>query len=649
MSWLEAVPPALAFLAVLLLPGVPVAAVLGARGITFFAVSITSSIASIAVAGVVGAFLHMPWGPWAPFVIAVPVALIGWLLRRWWLLRMPATATGEWGRPLAASALGLVVAGVVIGIPLLHGLHSPDALAQTPDVSYHLNAVRRILDTGNASTFAMTLASPGSAMTFYPNAWHAAVALVVQLTGAQIVVATNASAIATCCFVWPLGCLFLARQLFGTSALPQLLTGVLSAAFAAFPLLIMEYGVLYPFLLGIALTPIAFGLLVAAVGKAQQPGLEPPARWLLLAWAFVGIAIAQPSGVMTVVALAFPLLGHVLIEYLLRLRGTAQAARRAWSAVAAFVVGWAVLAYVWYKVSEYTGANYTVPYQDALHALKEAVLNAPLQRPAAIAASILMVVGILVAVWYRRQAWLVGSWLITVVMFIFATAWHVGKLRSTVVGSFYNTSSRLASVLVLAALPLAVLGAMFLLRLLQRALRRVPGSPWLPSAAVALLIAALIPLTQGPSIAAVRDVITATYRFNSTSPLLSPDERAMFELVKVKTPKDAVVAGNPWNGSGLVYAYTDRAALFPHIRGTWTPDQLVLAKGFASATPQVCAAVGRLGVSYVLDFGDHYLTPGNPRTRQYPGFDDLATSPALTLVAQHGTAKLYKVTRCPSN
>ncbi|HWU45208.1 MAG TPA: DUF6541 family protein [Humibacter sp.] len=633
-------------MAVLLVPGIPVAVALGARGITFVAVSVTSSVSAVAASALAAPYLHIPWRPWTPLVVALPISLLGWLLRRWWLRRIAPARTPEWGRPLVASAIGIVVAGVVIGASLLQGIHSPEAIAQTPDVTFHLNSVRQILDTGDASTLAMNVASRAVTTVFYPNAWHAIVASAVQLTGAPLVVAANASTFVICCFVWPVGCVFLSRQLFGTAALPQILTGILSAAFAAFPLLMVEYGVLYPYLLAIALVPIAFGLLVAALGKADREGLERPAQWLVLAWAFVGIAVAQPSGVMTIAALAFPLTAQVLIE---RLRRGRRPVRRRVLAVVLFAIGWALIAIAWIKISAITGSNYTVPYETIWHALGEALLNAPLQRPAAIAASVLMLVGIAVAIAYRRHAWLVGSWLVSVVMYMIVAGWYVGKLRSTVVGSYYNTSSRLASVLVLLAVPLAVLGATFLLRWLQRLLRRVPHTPWLPAAASAVLIVALIPLTQGSSIAAVRNVIAATYRFGGNSALLSPDERAMFDIVAAKTPEDAVIAGNPWNGSALVYAYTDRRALFPHIRGSWTPDQLLLARGFASATPQVCAAVERLGVSYVLDFGDRYLTPGNPRTRQYPGLDHLATSPALTLVAQHGTAKLYKVTRCPSN
>jgi len=298
-----------------------------------------------------------------------------------------------------------------------------------------------------------------------------------------------------------------------------------------------------------------------------------------------------------------------------------------------------------------------------LQALVEALTNAPLQRPSAVVISVLMVVGIIVIfVRQRDLIWLVGSWLMAVMLFVFATAVEYGPLRTALVGAWYNNLPRLAALLAITALPFAVLGAAWILRLIGTAIsgqRNNASQPtrmplahgtrgWTAIGVTVVLIFALIPITHGAPIATVRGVITTVYRFNASSPLLSPDERAMFDTVKKVTPRDAVVAGNPWNGSALVYAYANRRALFPHIRGNWTSDQLALAKGFASGTPAVCAAIHRLGVTYALDFGSNYLTPDNPRTKEYPGFGGLAKSRVLSLVAQDGTAKLYKVTGCPS-
>ena len=51
---------------------------------------------------------------------------------------------------------------------------------------------------------------------------------------------------------------------------------------------------------------------------------------------------------------------------------------------------------------------------------------------------------------------------------------------------------------------------------------------------------------------------------------INPDELQLFEDVAELTPEDAVIAGNPWNGSALAYAFTGRRVLFPHVGGAYT-------------------------------------------------------------------------------
>src|SRR5690606_35955178 len=119
---------------------------------------------------------------------------------------------------------------------------------QSFDNIFHLNAIRYIVDTGIASPLEIgQMTSPGGGLPFYPSAWHATVAIIVQLSGTSIPVAVNTAALVTAAVVWPVGILALSRMLLGSSASVIVGTGIVAAAVPAFPLLPMDFGVLYPY------------------------------------------------------------------------------------------------------------------------------------------------------------------------------------------------------------------------------------------------------------------------------------------------------------------------------------------------------------------------------------------------------------------
>ena len=57
----------------------------------------------------------------------------------------------------------------------------------------------------------------------------------------------------------------------------------------------------------------------------------------------------------------------------------------------------------------------------------------------------------------------------------------------------------------------------------------------------------------------------------------------------------------------------------------------------------MCAAIDRLDVGYVLDFGEFEVHRGR---HEYPGLENLETSEAVELVDSEGPSRLYKVVAC---
>jgi hypothetical protein len=113
-------------------------------------------------------------------------------------------------------------------------------------------------------------------------------------------------------------------------------------------------------------------------------------------------------------------------------------------------------------------------------------------------------------------------------------------------------------------------------------------------------------------------------------------------------PQDAVIIGNPWNGSSLAYAIADRRTLQLHILGATSKDlELIYARlNQAASDPEVCAAVSRVGARYVLDFGHREVNDGEGRSISFDGLDDLAARGVAEPVDAQGSATLYKITAC---
>ncbi|MDQ4137235.1 MAG: hypothetical protein M3116_00100, partial [Actinomycetota bacterium] len=236
---------------VVLLPGASVGYAIGLRRLALIGLSGPIGVALCAVLAVLGAPLGVPFGWWHSFVVAGIALGIRLALRS----RRLDPPLGP--RDLAVLA-AIAVSGVAAAIVAFRGL-ALDAVNSTYDGVFHLNAVAYILGTGNGSSIELyRMAHPGNdPIEFYPAAWHDLVAATVQLTGASVPLATNATWIAVTAAVWIPGVVYLAVTAFGRGG--QLLTALLAAplatAFAAAPYLLLDWGTLFPTGLAYALLP----------------------------------------------------------------------------------------------------------------------------------------------------------------------------------------------------------------------------------------------------------------------------------------------------------------------------------------------------------------------------------------------------------
>src|SRR5690606_29432063 len=225
----------------------------------------------------------------------------------------------------------------------------PENISQTYDNIFHLNALRYALDAQNASSLTLgglPIDNPGGG-SFYPAVWHALTTLVIETTGVSIPLAVNLISILMGAIYWPLGCVFLARQVAGPRAIAMVAAGGLAAAFGAFPYTMIDFGVLYPYMLGISIAPAALAYVVLALRVGLQPTMRPSRARLALLGVAPGVALAHPSVITGILALSVPIILTVIYRTWDRLRIEEAPRQRLVWLYAISAVLFAVLAALW--------------------------------------------------------------------------------------------------------------------------------------------------------------------------------------------------------------------------------------------------------------------------------------------------------------
>jgi uncharacterized protein DUF6541 len=665
MNWIEAAPVALVTVAWLLVPGLFVSYLLGLRGVAAWGLAPVTGIALIACTAVLGGFLGIGWS--VGFVLLVSVAFVAVVAVVAFLLRRRAFLAADPDPRSLTLAAGLgILPAVVLGLTtIIESMGAPDTLSQTYDAVFHYNALAYINDSHHASALSMSaLGNPHIPGFFYPAAWHDLASLVMMSGGASIPLAANAVTVAATVVLWPLSCLLLVRQLFGRNLAALVVTGTLSIGFTAFPWDLLGFGVLWPNLLGMSIAPALFAVVLTLTGWARDDAIGKVRAWLALAVGLVAAGLAHPNVLFSLVVLSvFPVAARVFTRAW-RLRGEGKAVRGAIEAVAfvaIFSVAW------WWAATtpkfESTRDQKWPPFETPANAVGEALFNATNRADALWLLSIVVILGVFAARRWPVLWLLVAGHLTTTFLYVLTAS--INRMDTQkYTGYWYNDSHRLAAMLPITGVPLAVAGIVFLTVKIVGAVqaaekeqtpekpRRLAGIPGLGSAGVvAVALTLVLTVASGglyPTDRAARFAMT----YDPTRPiavLLTPQMRDFYDKIAKEIPPDAVVAGNPFEGSSLLWALEDRKVLFPHFRNT-TNDEMDLLAGHLddmTTDPAVCKAVNDYNVEYLL-IGGAAFRPVDSKWKYYAGLSDPYGLPGFELVDQSGPSKLYKITGCGS-
>ncbi|CAI3801100.1 DUF6541 family protein [Pseudarthrobacter sp. MM222] len=672
MSWLQTLPFVLAAVLFLLLPGGLVTASLGLRGLPAAALAAPVTVSIASVLAVLMPFAGLPWSAAAVLVGGILLSALSLAFRRAKegtslrgsfadLLPRPGTRAGN-GRPRTAGwvAAAFAAGAGLILIELALAFVTPDSISQTFDNVFHLNGVRYILDTGSASSLTMSKMTSGDAAPyFYPAAWHGLAAALIQLTGLPIAVAVNVLNMAIAAVVWPLGCMLLTRTVAGNRPVAVGAAGILSAMFAAFPILLLDFGVLYPNFLAISMLPAALASVALLFRVARELEWPPLPRFVLPVLIIPGLALAHPNGFMSLVILAVPIALQAYVQTYLGPGNQRRGHRTQWIlATSGLAAGAAALYVLWSLVRPPEDAAFWPPPQTPRGAVLDLLTNGAVDRPAAAGVSVLMLLGLFLC-WRRGgRTWMLAGFVITAVLYVIVSGTLKGDVRSALTGVWYNDSNRIAALLPLTALPFAAVAVDTLAVWLRRTADRLAGSRRAGTArrpvgsrgriAFGIIGGVLVAVFVGAQVPSMRTAIGSAqkaYRVTDHSLLVTAAEQRVIDRLDEIVPEDAAIAVNPWTGGALAYALAHRETTAKHILTANTADVETLNQKLRDADhdPAVCAALAATGVRYVLDFGANEVHFGK---HPFPGLQNLNNSLAVRLVLSDGPARLYEVTAC---
>ncbi|GGM44337.1 hypothetical protein GCM10012275_14190 [Longimycelium tulufanense] len=649
-------------------PGLLLGLTLRLRGWTLAAAAPVLTFGAVATGTAVLGRLGFSWSWWSfggwVLGVAVVLGLTSWLMARRAGTAAarkstdggPAETTAgvEPGRTDSRSprdhvvvAVG-VLAGLVVGaVTFLRGIGGLGTINQDWDAPFHANAIRWIAEHGDPlpSALAPIANEASNGSYFYPNTYHALLALVFDPNGGSMPEVLNLGALAMV-LAWPLGVAAVGMA-WRMPALGVAAAAAVSTWFSTFPYDQLWRGPLWPYVAGVALIPATLAL---ARHVIVPRGLAGPVGLGLAGAGLVGL---HPSVAFVLAAYAVML----LLALLLRFEPVRWRVARL--PLAATVVVTGLLAVLVMIPALSAKAGVTAARWPLIATPVEGFGQAILFSPNApnpqwwLGIPALVGIGLLIA--HRRLLWVVGAYL------IFAIAYAgCASLESqwvfTITGPFYNDAWRFGALLPLAG----ALAIGELVNTLSGAVRDKLTArfrqPWLPVTATltagAVMIAMLGVLGHGAYLH--RNTERLAWKNNDASgpdgdnsgATVTKGEREAFQWLK-EHAGDSPVMNDHSDGSVWMYALAGVKPVDWSFYGSPADsDSGMLNQHFneLDTNPDIRRKVDELGVRYVM-VGRGFVR-GNQSVRA-PGMVALDSVPGLREVYTNPDATIYQVTDAP--
>lgn len=644
----------------LVLPGAFLARVARLSWLPALALGAPVTAGVTALAGQVFSWVHLPWEPLTAIVFWVlllgSAGFVGWRRARKQPQSTP-TSTGDSNNSpssrhpsphldragwtwLGAMFLAFVFAAVVQLGPYLIQVKDFGLPSQLFDSMFHYSGIRLESDTGNAAWYGSLNRMFGmtSASFYYPNQFHTLVALWVSWL--PVIVAANAFTFVLVIVVWPLAIALLASYVSSSRSYVVPLSIALSPAPLVFPYYLGVLQTLYPYMLAMIWWPVAMWVILKAGDAWAEGTWRQPGKFLLGGLVILATVQAHPSSLGFVAA-------FVLVS-LLSLLLTRRVNQWWWlGALALAGVGLFLGPLALNKVG-YTSRMNLADDATSLHRAVFAALNLSqlYSNPwwAALPLGLLMVLGL---VWhaFRARDLRFLTWWMVIALLVVATKLNLGPL-SALTSLWYGAFDRISAGGVALLPVMAALGAAALAkgvtRVLPRKSRRIGGAAGLAAALVTA--ACLAPFAWNDRMGLILISYVPGHQFHA--PWV--DQAELAGQRELDLGPDALVLGDPTNGSGLLYANAGiETVLLSPADTAMRSDDLFLANHFDKIhrLHKVCEIIRDKGVTHFYDAP----TGAASNDFQFPGLHNVDTSTGFTEVARIEGATVYRIDACGEN
>lgn len=667
MSWLATIPLLLFAVVLAFGPGYAMGWALRVPARLRVFLSPLLSFAPIAVSAIVLGKIGIAWNLISFVVVAVVLvataAGLMWLVGRRW----PALTSAEWPGndvPVAWPVVGAVLGGFLVLHMTEDMVYGPEAFSQSLDNSFHMNAIRWIQEHGDASSLTLGAVSAADQQpAFYPAGWHDFVSLIYSTTGTSIATATIVTVLLAASILWPCSLVALSLSIPKLRRLQALAIPALTCGFAAFPGLLLRWGVLFPNLLGYALVPSFVALMVCLVQVMVRGEYAALLSLCLAALVGVaGLALVHPNAVVSAVVFALPL---VLAGVAWVVRSRELASRQKW--VGSALLGLVILGCVgawWFLRPGASASNTWEPmltegealYQFLFLGLENANQLRDRFNPSYLA-GFLALWGAGYLLYKRRNLWLIASWVLIGYLWIVSASVPRGEFRLLMVAPWYTDHFRLAALVVVPSVILAGIGlGGFVEGLLTWVVRRVPRAARLKVATAGIGVATVLVLviaglsSRVPSVQEATLAVSQEYRVTPTSVVLNQDEMNVINEIPKIVPKGDVIVNNPWDGSAYIYALADRHLTGYHFEFETSPKYSAIMHNLKDArtNPEVCREVNKYKAHWYVHL-ENQLNFGPDAQKNYDGLVAAIDTDVLTPVYSSGPMTLYRISACDNN
>jgi len=538
----------------------------------------------------------------------------------------------------------LVIAGGVLGaavlglVTLWRGFGGLQAINNEADVQYHANAIRAILDLGDANpSVAAAIVEPGATTGFYPTTYHALAALVTDATGASIPATMNAHSV-----LWGLiaglGLAALLRS-FGLRALTCAGAALALPMFSAFTTDLMWWSHLLPFGTGVALIPACLLLVSETLRDHAWP------RVPVMALGAVGLLGLHPSATLAAVIYVLAFLTQRWIGDRSRIAGDLRVLAAAGIACAV-IAPTAVLAAAGIGGRALDSGIQWPARRDVLSAIRDLVL---LKHEAAAPMYwllFLVIAGALTVLRMRRMWWWLGCSAVFAVLFVMATA-SDHRLTELLTLPWWNDAFRFAALVVFGQAILAGQGLTTLTDVGTALLRRLSGGRVRRLVATATVV--LIGLTGLGLVSngyySAYNSDRMSFRFQESPTLTHNEQDAMEVLADLVGPGERVMNdpgdGSPWMWSLAGVRPIFAHIIFPGVELSMSAQTQTLFNSFhcLDADPEVRDLIEEYDISYVY-VGEGFVRADFTRPS---GLRDLGAADSLDLVYRQGEIAIYRI------